>query len=248
MNQILTKSDRESILKDYLDISVDFAGDYSEDKVRNASSGMYINRKTRNKKTKEQLMDDLAKCYKHGKMPLVNEDSMTAWCNKAAWKCGLTVGDILKMKKGDEFRVLLMDRNVGDYTYGLKVGDTYRPVDKGLSYAKYTHIDGLKGILYHEDVDITYDVWQWEVNLGALGNGHWFWGPLSLNNCTSCDKDNSKCKEIDVNTLDPRIQVGWRGPCIKRSDAQKLPEYVTHYCTWWDDFSPFKYHDFLKME
>ena len=54
-------------------------------------------------------------------------------------------------------------------------------------------------------------------------------------------------KNKDIKKLDPRIKVGWRGPAINKEDIKHLPKNVTHYGTWWDDYMPFRTHNFLDL-
>ena len=97
--------------------------------------------------------------FKEKQYPLVHDDSLTSWCNIAAEKYGLTVGDILKMKKGQQIKVIFMDRNVGDYMEGTKKGYKYNPKKEGLSYGTYIHKEGLTGKLTFDDINSRIEDW-----------------------------------------------------------------------------------------
>ena len=85
------------------------------------------------------------------------------------------------------------------------------------------------------DIGVVHECFQWEINSVSLGGP--FWCPID------CAKNKT-----DIKKLNPKIKVGWRGPAIKLSDAKKLPKYVVHYDTWWDDYLPWRTHDFLKIK
>ncbi len=209
---------------------------YSKKELMKAVSGMYLNSEEPNEKKKKYLCSVIEDANKEKADPVVHENSITAWGNQAAEKYGLEIGDITKMEFGEEIDVLLLDRNVGDYMDGTKKGTSYDPKKQGLSPATYIHGEGLNGILKMHVAAVVFDSFQWEINLKTIGGP--FWGPID------CDKD-----DVDWRKLDPRTKVGWRGPAIKLSDANKfLPKKVTHYGTWWDDYMPFRYDNFLEVE
>jgi hypothetical protein len=199
-------------------------------KLEQATLGLYLKRHRCRPKSKKSLCDNI----KEGQYPLVHGDSLTYWGNYGAEVYGLTVGDILKLQPGETFDVILLDRNVGDIMHGTPVGTRYSPLEQGLTYyGSYTHIEDLTGILYFYDLTPEKNPWQWEINLAALTPSDpcsMFWGPIP--------------DDIDIDELDPNIKVGWRGPALKREDAEKLPLYVKHYGNWWDDYMPFRCHNF----
>src|SRR3972149_594221 len=198
-----------------------------------ASSGIYINPIGYiQKKSKEELCDDIIKSYKDNKYPIVHEDSITAWGNRAVEQYGLEIRDILKMKPGQEMKVILMDRNVGEYISNPKIGYKYDPKEEGFTYGIYTHKKDLTGELYIKNIN-SKECFEWEINLASIG-ANYFWGPVP--------------KNIHLNKLDSKIKVGWRGPAIKFSDIKYLPKYFIHYDTWWDDYLPYRYNDYLKVK
>ncbi len=231
---MFSNKDKKKILKNYKEIIDDKKQCLNQPftKVIEASRGMYIYPEPilRNK-GKQALCTSIIESHQKGKHPIVHQDSLTAWGNEAAEQHGLEIRDILKMKPGEKMKVILMDRNVGDYLHGTKVGTKYDPRKKGFTYASYTHKEDLTGILDMYDIVVIHDPFQWEVNMKSIND--WFWGPIP--------------KNIKFNKLNPKIKVGWRGPAIRCTDTKHLPENVVHYGTWWDDYLPFRYHNFLKV-
>lgn len=231
------KKQRKEIMKNYNEINKGKkpCTSYPLSKVMAAAKGMYVYpNDVLKEKGKRELCGEIKRSYKKKKDPIVHENSMTVWTNQAAEQYGLEIRDILKMKPGEKMEVILMDRNIGDYMHGTKKGTKYSPLKKGLRYATYTHKKGLSGKLDMHDIKLVHECFQWEINLKSIGYG-WFWGPI--------------LKGVKIKKLDPKIKVGWRGPAIRLDDAKKyLPKLVTHYDTWWDDYAPNRYHNYLKVE
>lgn len=167
---------------------------------------------------------------------------MTAWANRGAELLGLTAGDIRAMDKGQRLEVILLDRNLGEYVRGAVVGSTYDPTIKGCTYAIYTHGSGLTGKLKFLNSGYTDKDFTWEINGPAIGSDL-FWRPI--NGCSSCGTPDV-CGPDDISD---GVFVGWRGPCIRKADAlMYLPRVVRHYDTWYDDYVPYRYHNYLTME
>lgn len=225
---MFTKEERYNIMKQYNEIlkSDKLCTSQDIDKIIEAAKGMYIYKDV---KSKNELCESIKKSKKSRKYPIVHEDSLTSWVNRAAEKYGLEIGDILKMQPGEKMQVIFMDRNIGDYIHGIKIGAKYDPRKKGLTYGNYTHKKGLSGRLEFYEIGVIYEDWTWEINEAAIGGT--FWNVL----------------KNDYKKLDKRIKVGWRGPSIKKSDAKHLPKLVRHYNTWWDDYGPFRTHNFLSL-
>lgn len=230
---LLSDEERKRIMKDYTDIvegDKDYKS-YSLEKLCSATRGMYL--KKSHKYAKEELIEVITDCYSNKEYPIAHEDSMTAWGNQAVEQHGLNIQDILNMKPGERMNIILMDRNVGDYTDTLKPGTKYDPLENGFSYATYIHAQCITGTLIFTDLNITRQNFTWELN--ALDSEELFWGPISDN--------------YDISKYDPEIKIGWRGPAIKVTDAIKyMPRTITHYGTWYDDYLSFKYTDYLKMK
>ncbi len=89
--------------------------------------------------------------------------------HRATSQFGLTAGDIRSMSFGDQIKVLLMDRNVGDYTSGYGPRN-FDPREEGFSYATYVHAKDLTGMLNFHDIGVQHVPFVWEVNLAALGD------------------------------------------------------------------------------
>lgn len=223
--------------------------DYPLKKVIAASKGMHI---APVKLKKNQLCESIEKSYQNKADPIVHEDSLTAWGNQAAERYGLEIKDILSMKAGEKMDVILLDRNVGDYMHGAKKGTKYDPKKKGLSYATYIHGKNLTGILIMHDVGVVQECFEWEINSKSIGGPFWCSINCISKPCkikpgrTSCEMKTEHADYQTIKDLDPKTKVGWRGPAIKLEDAKKLPKNVVHYDTWWDDYMPFRTHDFLK--
>lgn len=190
-----------------------------------ASAGILVNAEQRHKLTKQALIDVLKKVDANDN-PWVEDDSTSAWMHQAILQFGLTVGDIRAMKFGQTMRVLLMDRNVGEYvdesTYD------FNPSEQGFSYATYIHGTNLTGLLKFDDVDVVHAPFEWELNLKAIDSRESYWGPLS-------------------NQTDNRIRddmlVGWRGPSIDMIHMPELPDVIHIYENWWNDYGVNKYHN-----
>lgn len=178
------------------------------------------------------MFETIKDCYENKQHPIVHDDSLTYWGNLAVENYGLEIKDIMKMKPGEKIKVILFDRNVGDYMHETKIGTVYDPTKKGLQTATYIHGQNLTGILIFDGINVVHPAFTWEINGTPYGKS--FWCPLS------CEDDLSK--------LNKKTKIGWRGPCILLKDAKKLPKKVKHYGTWWDDYMVWKYMDFLNKK
>ena len=235
---LFTEEDKKSILENFNHVTSSSIPCEKQPKERlyEAARGIYIYPSFPNdeKWTATEICDTLYRAKEKNHIPLIQDDSLTAWGNQAAEQYGLQIKDILKLKHGDKLELVLMDRNVGEHLdYLYKTGDVYDPTQEGLVYAIYIHDKDLTGTLHLLPVE-EFDILQpftWEINTAAIGF-NWFWGPIP--------------SEIDWKNLDTRIKVGWRGPAILLSDAQKyLPRTCTHYENWWNDYLPFRKKNFL---
>ena len=234
---MFTPQERKNITSDYNKLvnSNKKCTDHTRTEIVKAARGMYVYPDQSNKRfSNEHMCSTIEEAKKEKQRPIVHEDSITAWGNQAAEEYGLEIKDIARMKPGQKMKVILLDRNVGDYMHdnsGKSIGKTFDPKEKGFSYGVYTHKSGITGILHHIDVGVVDKDFTWEVNLQAV-NGGIFWGPLS--------------EGVSWKKLDPSIKVGWRGPAIDLKNANKLPKRFRHYDTWWDDYLPFRTHNFSK--
>lgn len=224
---LFSEKEREDIMNAYNNVidKVKKKKKITNKEIREAARGMSLSKRESLDKQFDNIINT------EGKYPIIHEDSMTAWVNRATELYGLTVGDIVDMKFGDTIKVIMMDRNIGDYTFDLEPGTVYDPKKIGLSYGTYIHGEELTGLL-NFDNGVVLAPFEWEINMGAL-KSNWYWGP--------CDCDISK--------LNKKIKVGWRGCAIKVSDAKKyMPNKVVHYGTWWDDYGVIRYHDLLRLK
>ena len=259
-HKIMTNEEKNEMLKIYNEIvnndNEKKCVSYPHNKIEKAISGIYIKKNERKNRIKKkngikELCYEIQEAHNENNEPFVHDDSLTAWGNDAVARYGLTIGDILNMKFGESMKVIMFDRNIGDYTHGNKKGYIYDPKKDGCTYATYIHGNDLTGILNMYDAGVIHAPFTWEINISALkGKSDIFWGPLD--GCCDgwCDsyfdkkKGEKDKKPIRIQDLDPNIKVGWRGPSIRLSDAEKyLPDRVVHYDTWWDDYMPFKESD-----
>jgi hypothetical protein len=235
---LLSEKKRKSIMKDYNDITgglVSFSS-CSVEKLSNALNGMYLKKE---KISKKEMYDEIMEVYKNNQNPIIHEDSLTAWSNNAVINYGLEIQDITKMKFGDKLDVVLMDRNVGDYTQDFKVGKQYDPLTHGFSYATYIHGKNLTGMLFFKDINEVRSPFTWEINGTPYGKSFW----TIVGSPDECEE------KVDISKYDKKTKIGWRGPAVTVENAKKyLPRKVTHYETWWNDYTPYLYDDFLNKK
>ena len=231
--RLFTPDEELLILEDFIDIAQSDkknALKYPIEKFINATKGMYLDNNRGDKKVKKNVMYlEILDTYNSDNIPMVRPDSITAWGNQAAIQFGLEIRDIVGLKTGDKLRLIFMDRNVGDYNYGKKKGDKCDPLKEGFTYATYKHDKNLNGSLKWDYIDELV-CFEWEVNYPCK---ECFWGPIP--------------KNMTHKDYDPRTKVGWRGPAIDINNCKYLPKYYVHYDTWWDDYLPFKYKNFLDI-
>ena len=121
--RLFTPNEELLILEDFIDIAQSdkkTALKYPIEKFINATKGMYLkeNRETRIKKNVMYL--EILDIYNSDNIPMVRPDSITAWGNQAATEFGLEIRDIIGLKPGHKLKLILMDRNVGEYNQGKK--------------------------------------------------------------------------------------------------------------------------------
>ena len=230
-----SKKERDNIIKDFNYIANQKninINKISKEKMQNALMGSYCNIEHIKTFSKNEMYENIMEIKQENKYPIVHEDSLTAWANNAVENYGLEIRDIQKLKFGDRIDIILMDRNVGDYTHDLKTGTVYDPIKQGFSYATYIHSENLSGILKFRDLNVVHTPFTWQINGTPYGAS--FWIPLCM--------IPEKC----INKLDKKTKVGWRGPAILVEKAKKhLPRQIKHYGTWWDDYMVFKTNNFL---
>ena len=205
-----------------------------KEKMQNALMGSYCNIEHIKTFSKNEMYEFIMEIKQENKYPIVHEDSLTAWANNAVENYGLEIGDIQKLKFGDQIDVILMDRNVGDYTHDLKTGTVYDPLEEGFTYATYIHSENLSGILKFTKENVIHTPFTWQINGTPYGES--FWTPIDM-----------LPKKYQGKNLDKKTKVGWRGPAILVDKAKNhLPRQIKHYGTWWDDYMVFKTDNFLS--
>uniref|UniRef100_A0A6C0CAL7 Uncharacterized protein n=1 Tax=viral metagenome TaxID=1070528 RepID=A0A6C0CAL7_9ZZZZ len=227
---LFTEAKKKKILRDFYDIVKDKQAikNYPIEKFVSALSGTFNNGSDKTKKGMYQQIMDI---HKTKVLPIIKEDSFTAWVNQATEQYGLEVRDIMAMEFGQKIKVILFDRNLGEYFGKYNVGDKINPRNEGCTYAEYIHGEGITGMLCMYEMGIVHAPFTWELNHGC---GGCFWGPLN--------------EEDDISKLNPRTKVGWRGPCIDAKDAKFLPKTITFYDTWWNEYCPYRYDNYLKVK
>ena len=131
--QLFTKDQEREILKDFNDIvNADNKSlkQFPHKKFVNAISGINLTKSNIKEKTKD-IYDEIIHINKSKKYPIIHKDSLTSWCNQAVEKYGLEIRDILAMKLGQKIKVILIDRNVGEYISNQKIGKKYNPKKEG---------------------------------------------------------------------------------------------------------------------
>lgn len=242
---LYTNEEKQEILDNYNKVVKANFTNVPHNVLLGAVKGLFLE----DKKTDKELYNQLKEIHDNKDVPLIKDDSLSAWCNIATELYGLKVKDILNLEKGDKIDVVLFDRNVGDYMDGVvKKGQKYNPL-RGVSKGKYTHDKNLQGTLQFYQGELLNN-FEWELNVGSLGRKY-FWGPY--NNClTTCNKEcEQKCNPVtseQLKDINKEILVGWRGPAILKSNINKLPKKVTQYDTWYDDYAPYKYNDWLHKK
>ena len=227
---LFSNTKRKKILKDIQDIVDDKQAikNFSEKKFLSALEGTFQHNKNL---TKKAMYAEIMNNRERGSAQIIQEDSLTAWVNRATEQFGLEICDITAMKFGQKMKVILFDRNAGEYLDDShKRGDKFNPRKEGLTYAEYIHGDGISGMLNMNDGENIHPSFTWEVNYGTK---KCFWGPIECN---------------DYRTLNPHTKVGWRGPSINLSDAKHLPNTVTFYNVWWNDYAPYRHSNYLKIK
>ena len=101
-------------------------------------------------------------------------DSLTKIINDIVGKKALKVSDIRKLKSGQSIKVILFDRNIGDYLHGNEK-DKKISTRKYLNehhLATYTHKKGLTGKII-DAMNYREDPWTWEINCVEWEDVYW---------------------------------------------------------------------------
>lgn len=138
----------------------------------------------------------------------------------------LRISDVLKMKKGDKIKLLVLDRNVNDVTSKNKTNKelvSYTPKHFfRKNFAVYTHNSGLKGTIKYFNMDLM--VFQFEIE---YQKNHWY--PLN-NNGKLGKKDRHGYADfkdkagLHYSEFPKTTPIGFRGPMIKYSILKDLPK------------------------
>jgi len=153
-------------------------------------------------------------------------DSLTKIINDVISTKALKASDIRALKTGQKIKVILFDRNIGDYNDGKNRGEKVS-TKKYLSenhLAIYTHEFDLTGKLYMPHINETFEEWTWEINTERWTGV--YWGPIDM------------VKEFYEEDVPDDTRVGWRGPAILEKDIKHMPKYFIHYDTCSDDYAP----------
>lgn len=164
-----------------------------------------------------------------------NADSLTVLINEVVEKHALKVSDINALRPGETIKVILFDRNIGDYLHGMKAGTVIRTKDyiHENHLAEYTH--SVTGKLYMHSIGETFNNWTWEVNL-AYKDPNYYWGPADALTRVGPlgGKNNESVKRLSE--VPGEVKVGWRGPAILYKNLADMPESFVHYDRCCDDY------------
>ena len=175
------------------------------------------------------------------------------WDQLSYDKYALTIKDILTLKKGQQIKVLTMDRNVWDCLTDCATGESYKPTDLLRdNWAIYIHDEDLRGKLIswewcetnQEQIDpdqFKYDLkspdFDFEFDIEYKKG---FWYPLENGYLPQFDSQGlfQFSWPHDLNREGPDNQkqhwttfpettcVGWRGHCILWSKLEEMPDIV----------------------
>lgn len=178
---------------------------------------------------------DICGCYE-----CAHEDSLTRIINEVVEKHALKASDLRSLLPGETIRIVIFDRNIGDYLHGEKAGTLLntREYLKKCHTATFTrsndaNSDGLRGDLHLEDVGETFHDWTIEINV-AKWSPKWYWGDI---------EDSGSLGPKTPEEVPGETKVGWRGPAILFDDIDKMPETFRHYDTCCDDYFIIKNRD-----
>lgn len=138
----------------------------------------------------------------------------------------IRIFDIMKMKKGEELQVLLIDRNLGDIIESVNKGNKLYKPRKFFrqNIATYTHKKGLQGKLRFQSIDVVHKNFEFDVEYRQNNWYPFVDGYLPEKDCqelyTLLDK-KTHWTEFPTDT-----RIGWRGPMMRWSDVEKSRKQI----------------------
>ena len=187
----------------------------------------HYKRKTYTKKSLKRYKSYLEDFYcTEKKVPKnIQGFEVNKWMNRIR-KHYLRISDVLKMKKGDKIKLLVLDRNVTDITSKNKTNKelvSYTPKHFfRKNFAVYTHNSKLKGTIKYFNINSMN--FQFEIEYQKNN-----WYPLN-NNGKLGKKDRQGFADfkdkagLHYSEFPKSTPLGFRGPMIKYSSLKDLPK------------------------
>lgn len=166
---------------------------------------------------------------------IVNSLEQEIWRTTAESRYALTIKDIIELKKDEEIKFLIMDRNLYDVTTQRnEEGKQYDPETFfGENFAIYKHENGLKGkILFSclkEYQDFEFHLYMDDSLCTAFNEtSYGCWYPLTNQYMPAVDEDGfikfAHTELKHYSKFPDTTKVGWRGPMIKWTNLKIMPK------------------------
>ena len=152
-------------------------------------------------------------------------------------KSHLTIAQVLKMKKGQKMKMLMLDRNIGDYVDSQPINKPMAPLTffKGC-WAVYTHSHDMCGTLKFEWEGNQTPPTPFYFHINYSGEN---WYPLSKDSALPARDPQGVGRlfgfKKSYTQFAPTTRVGYRGPMIPWTTLKSLPK--VYKCQWCSPFS-----------
>ena len=155
---------------------------------------------------------------------------MWKWIKKTTKKHQLTIRDVLKMKKGQKTKFLVLDRNISDSTYDLPDNKVMAPSTFFKTcWAVYTHDHDMHGTIKYEFQSKNEDPWPFNFEINYKDES---WYPLDDTGTLSRGIGRVFGIKKSYKKFDKKTRVGYRGPMISWSKLKDLPKiYKCQFCS-----------------
>ena len=156
------------------------------------------------------------------------------WDQLSYNKHALTIKDIINLKKGQQIKVLTMDRNVWDCLTDCTKGQSYPPEELlADSWAIYIHEENLRGKLVfwfeceNDQIEFTNELDQSDFEFHVeYEKGNWY--PLKQGYLPANDPQGYSffpwTEKKYWTEFDQMTPVGWRGHMILWSKLEEMPD------------------------